>query len=90
MTPFAGVGVNLALTDALDLSEAIRSRYKDNLDWTIALQEFESKMLSRSNIAAKRTLASMNNFFSGKSMQEIVKRLGEIIVEGKFEEGESK
>lgn len=82
MTPFAGVGVNLALTDAYDLSEAIRSHFKANVDWTTALRKFEAKMLARSHIAAKKTLTNLNNTFSGKSVEEIVRRLGEVMVGG--------
>ncbi|KAJ3573067.1 hypothetical protein NP233_g2672 [Leucocoprinus birnbaumii] len=80
MTIFAGVGVNLALTDALDLSQAIRSHFEDAIDWTTVLRQFEAKMLTRSHVEARRTFTNMTNFFGGESVQEIVRRLGEVMV----------
>lgn len=87
MTPAAGVGVNLALTDALDLSEAIRSHLQDQLDWATALRDFEGKMLARSHIEAKKTFTNLTNAFSGVDVNEIVKRIGEAMVGGRRKDG---
>ncbi|KAF5350991.1 hypothetical protein D9756_008291 [Leucocoprinus leucothites] len=83
MTPFAGVGVNLALTDALDLAQAIRSHVEDKVDWTTALRRFETKILARSHIEAKRTFTNLTNLFSGESVQDIIGRVGQTMVGAK-------
>ncbi|KAF5351153.1 hypothetical protein D9756_008282 [Leucocoprinus leucothites] len=83
MTPFAGVGVNLALTDALNLAQAIRSHVGDRVGWITAIRQFETTMLARSQVEARKTLTNLTNFFSGESVQEIVRRLGQVMVNAK-------
>ena len=55
MTPFGGVGVNLAMQDAMELAEAI-VRNRENLDE--AVQLFEETMLKR---AAKEAADTRQN-----------------------------
>jgi 2-polyprenyl-6-methoxyphenol hydroxylase-like FAD-dependent oxidoreductase len=77
MTPFAGIGVNLALVDSLDLSHAIHSCILQKLDWTTGLRQFEKKMLARSHIAAAKTYRNLTILFGGNSLEELVRKLGE-------------
>ncbi|KAJ3561204.1 hypothetical protein NP233_g10334 [Leucocoprinus birnbaumii] len=91
MTPFAGIGVNLALTDALDLSQAIRSHYEENVDWTTALRLFEEKMFKRSHREAKKTYTNLTIIFSGDSLEARVMRLGRVMgVDEAIVNGEAK
>ncbi|EED19059.1 zeaxanthin epoxidase, putative [Talaromyces stipitatus ATCC 10500] len=50
MTPFAGEGVNLAMTDALDLANAIISKPNDI---AAAIAEFQPRMWERAKIAGE-------------------------------------
>ncbi|KAF5361058.1 hypothetical protein D9756_004463 [Leucocoprinus leucothites] len=81
MTTFAGVGVNLALTDALDLSYAIRSHFEDNIDWTTTLRQFEEKMLAGSQVEAAKTFMNLTIIFSGEGLETIVRKLIEVEVD---------
>ena len=65
MSPFAGEGVNLAMKDALDLSEAIieaaKSGGKASLDGQV--QKFEDAMFKRSARVQQQTWAMMSSMF---------------------------
>jgi 2-polyprenyl-6-methoxyphenol hydroxylase-like FAD-dependent oxidoreductase len=65
MSPFAGEGVNLAMKDALDLSEAIieatKSGDKASLDEQV--RKFEDTMFKRSTRVQQQTYAMMSNMF---------------------------
>ncbi|KAL9642344.1 hypothetical protein ABK040_007342 [Willaertia magna] len=56
MSPFAGLGVNLALLDASDLAVCLTN----NNDWFLAIQQFEKKMFERSKSAAIETEVNLN------------------------------
>ncbi|KAL1690317.1 hypothetical protein GGG16DRAFT_125808 [Schizophyllum commune] len=56
MSPFSGVGVNLALADALDLANAIKKVVAGEASVRDALQEYEKRMMAR----AKENLAESN------------------------------
>ncbi|KAF9442707.1 FAD/NAD(P)-binding domain-containing protein [Macrolepiota fuliginosa MF-IS2] len=88
MTPFAGVGVNLALADALDLSHAIRSHAEDKTDWYTVLRRFEEKMLTRARIEAKGTFQNLNIMFSGEGADIIARKLGEVMGAGEHDGGQ--
>ena len=49
MTPYAGIGVNLALTDALDLSVVIEEIIAGSKSVDEALDAFEAKMYKRAS-----------------------------------------
>jgi len=69
MTPFAGVGVNLALMDAYELAQAIiSSSTYGNLDQKV--REFESSMFERSEKYAKKTWAGLQGHFSKNGLEE--------------------
>lgn len=80
MTPFGGVGVNVALADALDLSRALLKR-KDNFEadlhgnLTDALREYESSMFERARENMEKTWGGLQNHFSAGGIDERVRRL---------------
>ena len=81
MTPFAGVGVNVALADALDLSKALLKR-KDGLEaddlqplLAEALREYEGKMFERAEENMVKTWKGLRHHFSAGGVEERVARL---------------
>lgn len=80
MTPFGGVGVNVALTDAFDLSRALLKR-KDNFAADLpgsladALQEYEGSMFERATENMEKTWGGLQHHFSANGIDERVKRL---------------
>lgn len=98
MTPFAGVGVNVALTDALDLARALLKRkhlfqaddFHANLNE--ALQEYESSMFIRAKENMEKTWIGLQNHFSADGIEQRVKRLehGKAMLLQKMEEAKRK
>ena len=80
MTPFAGVGVNVALADALDLSRALLKR-KGNFEADLhgnladALQEYEGPMFERANENMVKSWVGLQHHFNAHGIDERVKRL---------------
>ena len=83
MTPFAGVGVNVALADALDLSRALLKR-KDGLEANVydlqahlaeCLREYEGKMFERAEENMVKTWKGLQHHFSAEGVEERVRRL---------------
>ena len=58
MTPFAGMGANLAMVDALDLANCLTNH--EGMDLISAQKEFEKKLFSRATRCAKNTESSLN------------------------------
>lgn len=80
MTPFAGVGVNVALADALDLSRALLKRkddFKSDLHGHLAdaLREYEGPMFERAEENMAKSWAGLQHHFSAHGIDERVKRL---------------
>ncbi|KAL5351581.1 hypothetical protein ACLOAV_003441 [Pseudogymnoascus australis] len=80
MTPFAGVGVNLALADALDLARALLKRkdaFESDLQGAIgnATKEYEGPMFERSKENMEKTLTGLQHHFSADGIDHRVKRL---------------
>ncbi|KAH6657934.1 hypothetical protein BKA67DRAFT_635417 [Truncatella angustata] len=66
MTPFAGVGVNLAMKDALELAHAIigsANFHEDLSSWSGHLHKFEVDMWERAEQNAKATIMYQDLFF---------------------------
>lgn len=83
MTPFAGVGVNVAMGDALSLARAIVKK-KDSLVAKIksdaqnikaAVEEYEKDMFERGRLNAEKTRKNLGLHFSEKGGEEMVGRL---------------
>jgi 2-polyprenyl-6-methoxyphenol hydroxylase-like FAD-dependent oxidoreductase len=68
MTPFAGVGVNLALMDSFELAQAIIGSTESSLDHKI--QEFEQSMFKRSEKYAQKTWHGLEGHFSKNGLKE--------------------
>ncbi len=75
MTPFAGVGVNLAMVDALDLAKAIISCGGDRDKIPDAVKAFEDEMLTRAEQFAKKTYKGLVGHFSANGCEEFLERL---------------
>jgi len=61
MTPFAGVGVNVAMHDALDLANAICDKTRGNV--STSLKGFEITMWKRAKQNAEATMMYLDLFF---------------------------
>jgi 2-polyprenyl-6-methoxyphenol hydroxylase-like FAD-dependent oxidoreductase len=77
MTPFAGVGVNLAMTDALGLAMAIvkrRDEFGADLKGTLAsaLKEYEEKMFAVGKASAEKTAMGLKGHFSAGGIEHRV------------------
>ena len=56
MPPFAGEGVNMAMLDAVELSECLLSEHYP--DTRAAIAAYERQMLARASVTAKDTMDS--------------------------------
>ncbi|KAI9773728.1 MAG: hypothetical protein M1839_002026 [Geoglossum umbratile] len=78
MTTFAGVGVNVAMHDALDLAKAVIA-FKNGKGLAEAIQGYEAGMFERANVNAADTWEKMGMCFSkegGEKMVEMLKGFG--------------
>ncbi|KAJ3533685.1 hypothetical protein NMY22_g7232 [Coprinellus aureogranulatus] len=75
MTPLTGVGVNLAMHDAYELSVAIEKIVVKGVSLDAALDEYEQSMFARATENAKRTRHSQSVFFSGLEVDGVVQGL---------------
>jgi 2-polyprenyl-6-methoxyphenol hydroxylase-like FAD-dependent oxidoreductase len=80
MTPFAGVGVNVALADALDLAKALlkrKSSFEADLHGNLAnaLQEYEGPMFERAKENMEKTMVGLQFHFSADGIEHRVGRL---------------
>jgi len=80
MTPFAGVGVNTAMADALDLAKALLKR-KDAFGASVeanivdALKEYEEPMFVRGQQMMERTYEGLKGHFSSHGIDERLHKL---------------
>jgi 2-polyprenyl-6-methoxyphenol hydroxylase-like FAD-dependent oxidoreductase len=92
MGPFAGVGVNLAMQDAMDLAAAIAARKNDWVSDRSCLAEavaaFETEMLERAEKNAQETLENGQLMFTelgtmsfAEKMERFAGRLGVKVIE---------
>ena len=83
MTPFAGVGVNTAMADALSLAKSLISKkdsflakiYSDKHNISIAIKEYEIEMFERSKKAAMKTEQGLKGHFAKDGAELMLKRL---------------
>jgi 2-polyprenyl-6-methoxyphenol hydroxylase-like FAD-dependent oxidoreductase len=72
MTPFAGVGVNVAMVDALDLAKALIVQkesffakvFSDSRNISVAIQQYETEMFERGRENAQNTYDNLLHHFS--------------------------
>ncbi|KAI3328173.1 hypothetical protein F4824DRAFT_484499 [Ustulina deusta] len=80
MTPFAGVGVNVALMDALELARGIAGCVKtgcaDGEGLAAMLRQYEKGMFARSSEEAAKTEAAMHLQFREDGAERMVKIIG--------------
>lgn len=74
MTPFAGVGVNAALADALALAHALIS-YTKGKNLAEALKEYEEDLFIRGEKFAQKTAHGLKKHFSETGSEEMAGRL---------------
>ncbi|KAL9069715.1 MAG: hypothetical protein Q9157_006065 [Trypethelium eluteriae] len=76
MTPFAGEGVNLALTDAMVLAQEI---VKSPHDLDRAVQAYEKEMFPRATESQQRTWHSLQSRFAPGAIAEFQNRIAKMI-----------
>ena len=75
MPPFAGEGVNMAMLDALELSECL---YNENFnDIQTAIASYETQMRQRAAAAAQESLENGDKMHSKGALQRMLEFFGE-------------
>lgn len=81
MTPFAGVGVNVAMHDALELARGIIARrqswlsrnvFSDSTLLAAATRDYEASTFERGEKNARKTWGNMQHFFSEGGIRKIM------------------
>ncbi|KAL9001078.1 MAG: hypothetical protein Q9188_005536 [Gyalolechia gomerana] len=80
MTPFAGEGVNLAMLDALEISNAVATA-ADGGDLDKNMREYEQKMFERSHNSMEETWHNLELFFMEDSPKTFVKEFQAIMAQ---------
>lgn len=75
MTPFAGVGVNVGLTDALILGRQVVQAVSGKKTLDDALQAYEDEMVPRAAKYAQKTLDGKKNHFSSNGSSDFAAML---------------
>ena len=77
MTPFAGVGVNAGMADALALGRMIVGYKKpsDGMDLVAVIRDYEAQLFSRGEMFAKKTMSNLNKHFSATGSEDLARRL---------------
>jgi 2-polyprenyl-6-methoxyphenol hydroxylase-like FAD-dependent oxidoreductase len=78
MTPFAGVGVNVAMTDALDLARALIAKkdstmakfVSDGKNIALGIETYEKSMMERAEQYATKTMHGLKGHFSSTGSEE--------------------
>lgn len=63
-TPFAGIGLNCGMKDALDLADSIKEVLEEKRDLNTAVEEFESTMFSRAAEDMAKTEVNKRGMFA--------------------------
>ncbi|KAJ4363748.1 hypothetical protein N0V95_001064 [Ascochyta clinopodiicola] len=88
MTPFAGVGVNVGMTDALILGKEIIEACAGSKTLGEATLAYEKEMVPRAAKFAQKTLHGKENHFSANGAQEFADMLASHHAARKFVQGE--
>ncbi|GJJ08908.1 hypothetical protein Clacol_003128 [Clathrus columnatus] len=78
--PFRRSCVNVAMTDALDLSKTIISAACNEISLLAAIEQYEITMYERSTKSAQLTLDNLNLIFSGETPQNIANKFKAIML----------
>lgn len=81
MTPFAGEGVNLAMTDALEISNAVERAAKDG-NLNEAISAYEKTMYERSHKSMKETWQNLELFFMEDAPKTFVQEFERMMAQG--------
>jgi len=73
MPPFAGVGVNMAMQDALELAECLTNGQYTTIQQ--ALEHYEQMMLTRTALAQKKTMDQEEMFHAPDALEQLLKKL---------------
>lgn len=85
MTPFAGVGVNAAMLDAMELARHIRALKIGKVKTLVtALEQYESELFSRGEKFARKTMQNLEMHFSEGGCAHLVRRLKMLQVYSNF------
>ena len=79
MTPFAGVGVNAAMVDALELGRAIAG-YKEaagEKSLTTAVEDYEAELFPRGEKFAQETFENLHTCFSATGSEDMARQMRE-------------
>ncbi|KAF1360462.1 FAD/NAD(P)-binding domain-containing protein [Lizonia empirigonia] len=87
MTPFAGVGVNVGMTDALVLGREIIDAYAGKKTLAQATKVYEEEMIPRAAKFAQKTLHGKTNHFSANGADEFADMLRSHHAARKFVQG---
>lgn len=86
MTPFAGVGVNVAMEDAMELARAVialkptwkgKDKFEGALGLSEAVRKYELAMFDRAEGYAKETWMYLNLFFNERGGHAMVESFAE-------------
>lgn len=83
MTPFAGVGVNVAMADALELARALIAKKEsfaakfvsDGKNIALAIEQYETSMFQRAEENATKTMHGLKGHFSATGSEERAGRI---------------
>lgn len=75
MTPFAGVGVNLAMVDSLTLAKAVVECGNSGAHLAEAIKTYEEEMFVRAEQFARKTGKGLVNHFSAGGAEELAARV---------------
>jgi 2-polyprenyl-6-methoxyphenol hydroxylase-like FAD-dependent oxidoreductase len=77
MTPFAGVGVNAAMLDALELGKTLvdYTNASDDRSFAEVIRKYESELFPRGERFAQKTMNNMAKHFSSDGTEHLANRL---------------
>ncbi|KAF2467416.1 FAD/NAD(P)-binding domain-containing protein [Lindgomyces ingoldianus] len=75
MTPFAGVGVNVSMFDALELSKAIVAAWNGQKGLDEAVQEYEKELFPRAEMFMKKTEKNKRDHFSEDGTRRLAAKI---------------
>ncbi|KAJ2927344.1 hypothetical protein H1R20_g9750, partial [Candolleomyces eurysporus] len=75
VTPFTGVGVNLAMHDSYDLAVALEKVVAGHSSLGTALEDYEEAIMQRAGIHAQRTLRNQKTFLGGGGIADAIEKM---------------